>query len=88
MGTPGTYRMSDGSRAEFAAAVAAWTAAAVPVLERVARTYHATISYKEPGDEVQRATGIHTRVPLMNWIGQVPGGVSPDLPPARTAGPP
>lgn len=76
MGTPGTYRVSDGSRVEFAAAVAAWTAAAVPVLERVARTYHATISYKELGEEVQQVTGIRTRVLLMNWIGQVLGGVS------------
>jgi hypothetical protein len=76
MGTPGTYSVSDGSRVEFAAAVAAWTAAAVPVLERVARTYHATISYKEPGEEVQHVTGIRTRVLLMNWIGQVLGGVS------------
>jgi hypothetical protein len=76
MGTPGTYRASDGSRVEFAAALAAWTAAAVPVLERVARTYHATISYKELGEEVQQVTGIRTRVLLMNWIGQVLGGVS------------
>lgn len=56
--------------------MAAWTAAAVPVLERVARTYHATISYKDLGDEVQHATGIRTRVLLMNWIGQVLGGAS------------
>ena len=76
MGTPGTYRVSDGSRVEFAAALAAWTAAAVPVLERVARTYHATISYKDLGEEVQNVTGIRTRVLLMNWIGQVLGGVS------------
>jgi hypothetical protein len=76
MRTPGTYRLSDGSRVEYAAALVAWTAAAVPVLERVARTYHSTISYKELGDEVQHVTGIHTRVLLMNWIGQVLGGVS------------
>ena len=76
MGTPGTYRVSDGSRVEFAAALAAWTAAAVPVLERVACTYHATISYKDLGEEVQHVTGIRTRVLLMNWIGQVLGGVS------------
>ena len=77
MGTPGTYRVSDGSRVEFAAALAAWTAAAaVPLLERVARTYHARISYKDLGEEVQQATGIRTRVLLMNWIGQVLGGVS------------
>jgi hypothetical protein len=46
------------------------------VLERVARTYHATISYKELGDKVQHVTGIHTRVLLMNSIGQVRGDVS------------
>jgi hypothetical protein len=45
MGTPGTYRVSDGSRVEFAAALAALTTEAAPVLERVARTYHATVSY-------------------------------------------
>ena len=74
--TPGTYRASDGSRVEFSTALAAWTTAALPVLERVARTYHATITYKELGDQVQEATGIHTRVLLMNWIGQVLGGAS------------
>lgn len=57
-------------------ALAAWTAAAVPVLERVARTYNATISYKDLGEEVQLDTGIRTRVLLMNGIGQVLGGVS------------
>ncbi len=76
MVSPGTYRVSDGSRVEYAAALAAWTAAAVPVLERVARSYQATISYRELGDEVQHVTGIHTRVLLMNWIGQVLGGAS------------
>jgi len=74
--TPGTYRASDGSGVEFSTALTAWTAAALPVLERVARTYHATITYKELGDQVQEATGIHTRVLLMNWIGQVLGGAS------------
>jgi hypothetical protein len=76
MDGPGTYRASDGSRVEFSAALAAWTAAALPILERVAHIYHATISYKELGEQVQQSTGIHTRVLLMNWIGQVLGGVS------------
>lgn len=74
--SPGTYRISDGSRVEFSAAVAAWTTAALPVLERVARTYHATITYQELGEEVQQITGIHTRMLLMHWIGQVLGGAS------------
>jgi hypothetical protein len=64
--TPGTYRTSDGSAVDFSAAVAAWTAAAVPVLERVARSYRATITYKDLGEQVQDAAGIRTRVLLMN----------------------
>jgi hypothetical protein len=43
MATPGTYRTNYGSGVEFAAAVDSWAVAAIPVLERVARSYHATI---------------------------------------------
>jgi len=76
MRTPGTYSVADGSYVDYSAAIAAWTAAALPVLERVAGAYHATITYRQLGDEVQDVTGIHTRVLLMNWIGQVLGGAS------------
>jgi len=76
MAPPGTYRTSDGCAVKFSAAVATWTAAAVPVLERVARSYNATITYKDLGEQVQDAAGIRTRVLLMNWIGQVLGGVA------------
>lgn len=73
---PGTYRVSDGSPVDFQEAILAWTAAALPVLERVGHTYRATITYKELADEVQEATGIRTRVLMMNWIGQVLGWAS------------
>ena len=73
---PGTYRESDGSRVDFPSAIATWATAALPVLGRVARTYHSTITYKELGAEIQHVTGIHTRMLLMNWIGQVLGGAS------------
>lgn len=76
MRTPGTYRVADGSYVDYSAAIAAWTAAALPVLERVAGTYQATISYQQLADEVQGATGIHTRVLPMNWLGQVLAGAS------------
>jgi hypothetical protein len=76
MAPPGTYRVSDGSPVDFPAAVAVWTTAALPVLERVARTYRASITYKELADEVQEFTGIKTRVLMMHWIGQVLGGAS------------
>jgi hypothetical protein len=56
--------------------VAAWTAAAIPALERVAGVYHATITYLDLGEQVQDRSGIRTRMLLMNWIGQVLGGVS------------
>lgn len=73
---PGTYRVSDGSPVDFQEAISAWTAAALPVLELVAHTYRATITYKELADEVQETTGIRTRVLMMHWIGQVLGGAS------------
>lgn len=74
--SPGTYRQADGTPVAFADALVAWTAAAVPVLEGVARTYHATITYQELGQEVQDAAGIRTRMLLRYWIGRVLGGVA------------
>jgi hypothetical protein len=73
---PGTYRVSDNSPVDFGEAVSAWTAAALPALERVTRRYRANITYKELAEEAQEATGIRTRVLMMNWIGQVLGGAS------------
>jgi hypothetical protein len=49
----------------------AWTAAALPVLEQVVRIYHATVTYKEGGDQVHEAAGLHACVLLLNGIGQV-----------------
>lgn len=40
MGTPGTYRAADRAYVDFPTAIAAWTAAAVPILERVAEIYN------------------------------------------------
>ncbi|MBV9449982.1 MAG: hypothetical protein JO345_29240 [Streptosporangiaceae bacterium] len=57
-------------------ALQSWTAAAGPILERVAGIYHATITYLELGEQVQDRSGIRTRMLLMNWIGSVLGGVS------------
>jgi hypothetical protein len=76
MATPGTWRVNDGSRADFSAALAAWTAAAIPELERVARIYHATITYQDLGELVQNRSGIRTRMLLTYWIGKVLGGAA------------
>src|ERR1039457_1294691 len=73
---PGTYRISDNSPVDSQEAVLAWTAAALRALERVARRYRATITYKELAAYVQEATGIRTRVLMMNWIGLVLDGAS------------
>jgi len=76
MTTPGTWRVSDESRVYFSAALAAWTAAATPELERIARIYHATVTYQDLGELVQDRSGIRTRMLLTYWIGKVLGGAA------------
>ncbi|MFF4984461.1 hypothetical protein ACFY3O_31015 [Streptomyces sp. NPDC001046] len=53
----------------------AWAREAYAVLESTARSYHAVITYKELGTEIQQRTGIHTKALLHNWIGSVLGRV-------------
>ena len=50
----------------FPQAIEEWAQAAVPVLEDVARTYSAYISYKELAARLFDATGIHTRMLVQN----------------------
>jgi hypothetical protein len=76
MAEPGTYRVSDGAPVPMALAKQGWTIAARPALERVARTYRATIRYSELAEEIQEATGVRTRMLMHYWIGQVLGTVS------------
>lgn len=76
--TPGTYREIDGSPVDFSVAKDAWAAAARPVLERTARTYHATISYGELAERVQVESGIRTRTLMHYWIGGVLGHIAGD----------
>lgn len=56
--------------------VIAWQKAARPILEKVARSYDATITYGELGRQVQADTGIETKSLLQNWIGDVLWGVA------------
>ncbi|MFG2825306.1 hypothetical protein ACGFX4_38495 [Kitasatospora sp. NPDC048365] len=60
---------------DFTQAVAAWSAAAYPLLVQVAGTYHAVITYGRLGEAVQDVSGIRTRLLLQNWIGRVLNGV-------------
>ena len=68
---PGTYRVADMSRVEFADALAAWVPLAHEQLIATARRYNAVIKYKQLGDHVQERSGIRTRMLLTNWIGKL-----------------
>ncbi|WP_157845282.1 MULTISPECIES: DUF6884 domain-containing protein [Pseudofrankia] len=72
----GTYREGDGASVDFDAARAAWADAGREVLISVARRYHAVITYAELAEEVQRSSGIRTRMLMMHWIGGVLGRVA------------
>lgn len=69
--TPGTYRVADGSRVEFTAAMAAWVPIAHEVLVATASRYRAVITYGELAEEIQERSGIRTRMLLANWIGKL-----------------
>ncbi|MFG2692169.1 hypothetical protein [Kitasatospora sp. NPDC048407] len=73
----GYWRVENGSAVAvgYAEALAAWRAAAYPVLVQVAGRYRAVITYRELGEAVQEASGVRTRALLHNWIGRVLGGV-------------
>ncbi|MGW2501956.1 hypothetical protein ACWCXL_12710 [Streptomyces sp. NPDC001588] len=53
----------------------AWAVEAYSILVGVAQTYHAVITYKELGKEIQDRTGIRTKALLHNWIGPILGQV-------------
>lgn len=53
----------------------AWAAEAYAILVGVAQTYHAVITYKELGKEIQDSTGVRTKALLHNWIGPILGRV-------------
>lgn len=78
MTEPGTFRASDRSPVDFKDALPLWEQAARPALERTARTYRATISYKELAEEVQEQSGVRTLMLPWHWIGRVLGAVAHD----------
>jgi hypothetical protein len=65
---PGTYDR-EGNAVDRAVATPAWTAAARPVLEGVARTYNARITYGDLAAQVQEQTGIFTKQLVHYWVG-------------------
>lgn len=69
--TPGTWSEATGKAVKWPEAVGGWSAAATPVLEKVAHHYNGIITYTELADAVQATTGVRTKMLLSNWIGQV-----------------
>lgn len=68
---PGTYCVADGSRVQFADALAAWIPIAYDELLATARRYNAYVYYGELGERVQELSGIRTKMQLRNWIGKL-----------------
>lgn len=69
---PGTWREPHRDvLIPFPEALREWTAAAVPMLEDVARTYGGYITYSELASRLVDVTGIHTGQLLSNWSGKL-----------------
>lgn len=60
------------------AAVAAWAAAARPLLETTAHTYQAVVTHKELCAQVQEVSGVRTRQQIRHWVGDVLSQVTAD----------
>jgi hypothetical protein len=68
---PGTYRVADGTRVQFAEALAVWIPLAYDELVDTARRYNRYLTYLELSEHVQGRSGVRTRMLLTNWIGQL-----------------
>lgn len=71
----GYWREPAGSAVPAVEAQKVWADEAYQKLADVARTYHAVVTYRELGEWVKNASGIHTSALLHNWIGGVLGRV-------------
>lgn len=66
-----TRRTDDGSPVEWKTAITRWAEAGRPVLEEIAGTWGAYVTYQEMSELVQKDAGITTGVPFRHWIGSV-----------------
>src|SRR4051812_3378203 len=78
MSNNGAFREADGEAVELDVARKEWIHAARPALLAIAADYGALITYKDLAKEVQAASGIETKMLVMNWIGPVLAGVARD----------
>lgn len=70
-GHPGYWRASDGSAVAAHEAERAWADHALDILREVASRFGEQIDHAELSTVVQERSGVHTRVPVMTWIGGV-----------------
>jgi hypothetical protein len=69
--TLAAYRSDDGTAIDAAPAQEAWSRAARPVLVQVARRYGSLTTPNDLAEEVQALSGVRTRNPAADWIGDV-----------------
>ncbi len=68
---PGTFRVSDGSKVEFAEALDLWVPLAYDALIETARRYNRWTTYLELTEHVQNVSGVRTRMLIGNWSGKL-----------------
>jgi hypothetical protein len=69
--THGTYRVSDGTKVEFSAALDAWVPIAHGALMETASRYNRLTTYLELTERVQHVSGIRTKMLIGNWSGKL-----------------
>jgi hypothetical protein len=72
----GTTTDREGNPFDYSLALQIWAAEGLPVLEEVARSYGAYVTYGELSERLQDSSGIHTGVPFRHWIGPVLGEIA------------
>jgi hypothetical protein len=68
MSAPAAYRLGDGAPVTSDAARAIWASVARELLEESARRNPAGITRSELAKLVQQRSGVHTRVPVDEWL--------------------
>ncbi len=75
---PQSHSWQEASEIGQEAAVAAWAAAARPVLEQVAHGYQGVITQKELCAQVQDDSNVRTKQQIRHWVGDVLDVVTAD----------
>jgi hypothetical protein len=74
--SPGTYRIGDGAPVSVESAQALWASMARDALVDVARRYNAVITVTALAEDVQKRSGVRTKLGMSHWIDAVLAGVA------------